>query len=157
MHRYLVICLIKTIFIILSNAMYNIIKDFRIQLTINFLWMIIVKTVIWTLGMIRIKQLFIYMAALDPPHLVLPFYLLNWTKIIQICHSIYLLTTFRLLGKLFLVLERLRLTNFIKFYLNYQSALIFFLPREQLNKNWKVLMTALTPCKLACSLKRPVP
>ena len=122
MHKYLVICLIKTIF----NTIYNIIKDFQRQITINLLWMIIVKTVIWTLGMIRIKQLFIYMAALAPPHLVLFFYSVNWTKIIQICHYIYLLTTFRLLGKLFLVLEQLRLTNFVKFYLNYQSALIFF-------------------------------
>ena len=50
---YLVICPIKKIF----NSIYNIIKDFKIQLTMNLFWMIMVKTVIWTLGMIKIRSL----------------------------------------------------------------------------------------------------
>ena len=35
------------------NAVYNIIKGFKIQLTINFLWIIMEKTVIWALGIMK--------------------------------------------------------------------------------------------------------
>ena len=51
MHMYLVISLIKMIF----NVIYNIIKGFKKQLTIKVFWMIMGKTVIWTLGMIKIR------------------------------------------------------------------------------------------------------
>ena len=51
MHIYLVICQVKMIF----NAVYEIIQGFEIQLTIKFFWMILVKSVIWTPGMIKIR------------------------------------------------------------------------------------------------------
>ena len=64
------------------------------------------------------------MAASGPIHLALFFYSLNWSKIVQTSHHIYLFTTFLLLGEQLLVHEQPSLTDFVKFYLNYQPALI---------------------------------
>ena len=121
MHIYLVICLIKRIF----NSVY-IIKGFKVQLTITFFWMIMVKNCHLNFESDKNSVTFFYVAASGPLHLALFFYLLNWNKIVQIFHHMYLFTMFILLDEQFLVLEQLRLTDFVKFYLNYQPALIYF-------------------------------
>ena len=121
MHIYLVICLIKRIF----NSVY-IMKGFKIQLTITFLWMIMVKNCHLNFGSDKNSVTFFYVAASGPLHLALFFYLLNCNKIVQIFHHMYLLTMFLLLDEQFFVLEQLRLTDFVKFYLNYQPALTYF-------------------------------
>ena len=42
-------------------------------------------------------------------------FLLNWTKMIQIFQYVYLLTTLLLLDELFFVLKQVRLTDFLRF------------------------------------------
>ena len=71
---------------------------------------------------------FIYVTASSPLNLVLFFinflFIIHWTNITEILHHIYLLRMF--LDEQFLFLEQLRLTHFVRFYLNYLPALILF-------------------------------
>ena len=69
---------------------------------------------------------FLYVVASGPLDLALFFCSLNWTKTAQVFHCINVFTTFLLLDEQFLVLEQLRLTDFVKVYLNDQPTLILF-------------------------------
>ena len=91
---------------------------------------------------------FIYVTASSPLNLVLFFinflFIIHWTNITEILHHIYLLRMF--LDEQFLFLEQLRLTHFVRFYLNYLPALILF---YQGNRWTKIVdMTAFTPSSL---------
>ena len=109
MHIYLVICLIKTIL----NAVYNIIKDFinEDKNVLNNHG----KNCHLNFGNDKNQvTFFYYVVASGSLHLVLFFYSLNWTKIIQIFPHIHLSTTFLLPDELFIVFEQLRLTTLLK-------------------------------------------
>ena len=101
------------------------------------------------LGNDKNQVTFFYIEVSGPLHLALFFYSLNWTKIVQIFHLICRFTTFLLLDEQFLVNEQLRSTDFVKFCLKLSVCFNVILPKEQLNKNWKVDITALTACNLA--------
>ena len=119
MHIYLVICLIKTIF----NAICNIIKGFKLQLMIKFFWMIMVKNCHLNFG----NQVTFYLrgsfgsATCSSGFLFVKLDQNNSDFSLNVCFDKFLL-----LDELFLDLEQLRLTNFVKFYLNYQTGLELF-------------------------------
>ena len=117
MHIYLAIFLIKTIF----DAVYDIIKSFKIQLTVNIFWMIMVKT-FWILWMKKLGSFF-FRALWDLRHLILIFSSINCTKKNSKNH-IDLLIMFLLQHELNIFPEQLKLLHFAKFCSNYQFPLI---------------------------------
>ena len=124
MHIYLVICLVETIF----NAVYDIIQGFEIQLTITFFLDDLGKKRLLKLAVILFIKFDQNSSIFSSP---LSFHNVSITRWAISC------------------LWATEIDGFCRVLLKLLACFNIILPSKQLNKNWKVDVTALTPSNLA--------